>query len=648
MGKVIHRKELDAAFKLRPVENLTVDAWADQYRFLSPLVSNMPGKYLTSRIEAARGPMRAATTPGVHTITLKVSTQLMKTTLIENVLGYFIHQDPCPVLLAFPKIDLAKSFSKERLAPMVRATPCLRDLLGDVTKDRSEQSLSYKQFPGGFVALVSAGTASDLAMRPIRVTLADEIDKMEDLKFEGDPLALLEERTATFDKPLHLRCCSPTLDETSRIDQSYKDSDQRRAFVACPHCQHEQTLEFFKHVQWHKSDDGREHFPLTAAIYCESCGAAWTEEQRRKIITTQGAVRWYQTRVFKCCDVEQDPQKTRNWDWSEDDQCGYATCSECGKRAVPHAHAGFTAGKVLSPHHTIVELAEQWIKSKDDLSLRQVFFNTVLGQAFTATAAKKVEAHILADRREKFGDKLPKGIIRLTCGVDTHPDRLELHVVGWGYPEEAWSVYYKILPGDPTKPYVWDDLDKFLQRAWPSEWGINLSISATCVDTGGHSTQQAYNFCQPRAHRNIWAVKGSSWAKRGDPVWPIPKAFGSHKRKKKADLGFKPFIIAQDTAKDRIRSMLLIDEVGPGYFHIPEEREIGWLAQLTNEQCVFEKKAGHTIRKWILPKGLANEAFDTTIYAYAALCGLQAVRGLKLEKLAAEFFTQLGKKDDPS
>lgn len=318
-----HRRRLEAAFALRPISDMTVDQWADKFRVLSPSVASTPGPFRTSNVEISRGVMRAFTTPGVKTVTVKCCTQLMKTTAIENLLGYCIHQRPRPILCAFPKVDMVKSFSKERFAPMVRATPVLSEIIGDVTKDRSEQSLSYKEFPGGYVAMESAGSPTNLAARPIAVTLADEVDKFEDLKFEGDPLLLLEERTSTFTDALHVRCCSPTIEETSRIEKSYNESDQRRAFVACPHCGHEQTLEFFKHVQWSKSEDGKEHFPLTAAIYCEDCGAAWAEEQRRQIMTTEGAVRWYQTRAFTCCGVEQDPQKTRHWEWSDADQCGY-------------------------------------------------------------------------------------------------------------------------------------------------------------------------------------------------------------------------------------------------------------------------------------------------------------------------------------
>lgn len=631
--KAKQRKRLDRAFALRPIESLSVDAWADKYRVLAPSVAAMPGAFKTSRIEIARGPMRAMTEPGVTTVTIKSSTQLMKTTVIENLLGYMIHQQPCPILCAFPKVDMVKSFSKERFAAMVRATPVLKAIIGDVTKDRSEESLAFKQFPGGFVALESAGSATNLAARPIRVTLADEVDKMEDLKFEGDPLLLLEERTSTFSDGLHVRCCSPTVDETSRIEKSYNESDMRRAFVACPHCQHEQALDFWKHVSWSKSEDGKEHFPLTATLHCESCGGIVEEDQRRKIMTTEGAVRWYQTRVFTCCGVEQDPVKTRNWQWDDAAQCGYALCTECNKRAVSNVHAGFTASKLYSPFITVVSLAEQWIKSKDDLAQRQVFYNTALGLAFSAHATRQVESHILADRREKFPAVLPKEILLLTCGVDDQADRLEVHVIGWAHPEEAWSVHYEILPGDPSKPEIWSRLDELLKSSWESAWGVQFRIRATCIDSGGHHTEMAYRFCQPKASRNIWAIKGSSWAKSGSPVWPVPKSF---KTRRKSDLGFKPHIIAVDSAKDHLRNMLLTEEHGPGFFHIPQERDVPWLEQLTAERQVFEKKAGITTRKWHLPRGRTNEAFDTLVYAYAAKAGLAAVRGLKMEKLAAD------------
>ncbi len=46
------------------------------------------GRWRTSTVEVARGPMLAVNEPGVHTISAMVCTQLMKTALLENVFGY--------------------------------------------------------------------------------------------------------------------------------------------------------------------------------------------------------------------------------------------------------------------------------------------------------------------------------------------------------------------------------------------------------------------------------------------------------------------------------------------------------------------------------------------------------------------------------
>jgi phage terminase large subunit GpA-like protein len=630
--RVDHKQRIERAFAFRPIPTQNLPAWCDSHRHLAASSGAISGAWRTARFEIARGPMMAMSERGVRTITCKVATQTLKTELVNNVLAFHICESPCPILLVLPKEDSVRSYSKERFAPMVRATPALRAVLGDVMRDKSLEALNFKQFPGGFLAMESAGSPTNLASRPIRLTLCDEVDKYSDTA-EGDALLLAEERTSTFPDALHIRCSSPTIDGESRIDKSYQDGDQRRAFVKCPHCRREQTMEFFKsptgaHVDWNKSEDG-EHFPNTAALYCEECGSEWSEAQRLQLVTTAHAIRWQQTRPFTCCNVRQEPLKTRKWDWDDEAQCGYATCTECNKRAVPNHHASFTASKLYSPVITVPELASKWIECKDEIASKQMFVNTQLGLTFSAQTGRRVETHSLAARREAFGDVIPPAVIRLTCGVDSQGDRLEAHIVGWGHPEEAWSIHYEIFPGDPAKAELWERLDEFLASSFPHAYGA-MRISATCVDSGGQHTEMCYRFCQPRAARNVWAIKGSSWSKRGDPVWPVPKT------RKTRDWGYKPVVIAVDSAKDHIRQMLFTDEPGPGYFHIPAERSDAWLEQMTAEQPVYEKKGGVMVRKWMLPRGRANESFDTTVYAFAALCGLKSVRGLKMERAAAD------------
>jgi phage terminase large subunit GpA-like protein len=140
--------------------------------------------------------MLAVTEPGVHTITAMVCTQLTKTALLENIVGYHAHLDPCPILLLQPKDEAALQFSKERLTPLIRATPALRELVGPARTRSADDTLLYKAFPGGFIALAGAGSPDNLARRPIRIVLADEIDKYPVTR-EGDPIMLAEERSIT-------------------------------------------------------------------------------------------------------------------------------------------------------------------------------------------------------------------------------------------------------------------------------------------------------------------------------------------------------------------------------------------------------------------------------------------------------------------
>lgn len=623
---------------MRPRPRMNVPDWADTYRHLSASVGAVGGPWQTHRVEVARGPLMAVTEPGVKLITAMTSTQTMKTELLLNTIGYFAHLDPAPILLLQPKDEMADAFSKERFSPMVASSPVLRDLVGDSKTRTSDDTVKYKKFPGGFLVMSSAGSPTNMAMRAIRVTLLDEIDKYETTK-EGDPVELAEERTATFaHASLRLRVCSPTWSETSRIANSYEASDQRRPFVACPHCDHEQTLDFFRHVHWEKGDGDSLHRPETAAIYCESCGAAWTEAQRQRLLTTKGAIRHYQTRRFLCCDEEQDPLTTRNWAWDEENQVGYACCIHCQTRAVSNQHAGFTASKLYSPFITVVELATKWLEARHDPEKKQTFYNTQLGIPFKAEVTKAVASHFLASRREVYHPDpavmVPEGVGVLTAGIDVQAGgqgnigRLECEVVGWGAGEESWHIETAVFSGDPAQPHVWEELDAYLAKGFRHARGFDMRIMAACIDSGGHNSQDVYSFAKPRMGRNIWAIKGGSdRSGQWSPLWP---PLEKERAGRKFRVGYRPIILGVNSGKEAIRQRLLVAEPGPGYCHFREGQPEGYFDQLTSEDLVMDTRNGVKIRKWVLRKGLANEALDCRVYAYAALHGLYHVRRLDL------------------
>ncbi|MBQ7216399.1 MAG: phage terminase large subunit family protein, partial [Synergistaceae bacterium] len=88
----------------RPPPPLTVSQWADSYRYLSSEASAEPGKWRTSRAEYQRG-MMDAVKDNERTV-IMTSAQIGKTELILNTLGYFIHYEPCPILIVQPTLQM--------------------------------------------------------------------------------------------------------------------------------------------------------------------------------------------------------------------------------------------------------------------------------------------------------------------------------------------------------------------------------------------------------------------------------------------------------------------------------------------------------------------------------------------------------------
>lgn len=590
--------------------------------------------------------MLAVTEPGVHKISVMVCTQLMKTALLENTFGYFAHLDPSPILIVQPKEDAAEQFSKERVTPLIRATPALRGIFGAGKTRNADETLLYKAFPGGFAALAGAGSPDNLARRPIRVAMCDEVDKYPITK-EGNPLDLVDERMATFANWLSIRACSPTISDESLIEASYNEGDQRQASVECPHCQHRQFLDFFKHVHWEKDEESGDHRPATAAIHCEACGAEWSEGQRLMSLRT---VRWHQTRSFTCCGkrhvpledyerVWREPPEGDNapapvdviWYWWVSDRHAVyrALCSDCGRWAVDNEHASFTASKLFSPwpKDAPPKIAAKWIAAKDDPDKRVTFDNTQLGRPHKRQAAKDVAAESLARRAESWPADVPDGVGVVTAGIDTQDDRVEIELVGWGHGEESWSLKHEVIEGDPATDELWERVDQALLRPLKRADGREFTVAAACVDSGGHHTQQVYKFARARLGRNVWAIKGQS-ARNGErtPVWPTTRPSAAHRSK------FKPVIVGVNSAKDSVRWRLGIEEPGPGYMHFKADRDLGWYIQLVAERLITKVTAGRRYTVWDLPKGKANEALDCRIYAYAALAGLLQ-RGLKLNEV---------------
>ena len=546
---------------LTPPPDLKISEWADAERKLSPEASAEPGQWATARAEYQRGIMDAFADPAVESVVVMSSAQVGKTEILNNVVGYHVAQDPSPMLVVQPTLDMAQTWSKDRLAPMLRDTPALQNLVSDPRTRDSGNTTLHKVFPGGPITACGANSPSSLASRPVRVVLCDEVDRYPvSAGAEGDPVSLARKRSATFWNRRVGLFSTPTLKGNSRIETAFEESDKRYYFVPCPHCGEHQTLKW-GNVRW---DAGA---PETAHYVCDVCGGVWSDADRVRAI--------------------------RQGEWR-------ATAEN--KRV-----AGFHLSGLYSPWTPMESAVRDFLEAKKQPATLRVFINTFLGETWE-DQGERVDDYAVAERREDFGATLPMSILLLTAGVDVQDDRLEVEIVGWGRDEESWSLDYKTIYGDPSGPAVWADLDTVLAQQFEREDGKLLTVRAACVDSGGHHTNSVYNYVRPREGRRVFAIKGVGG--EGKPLVGKPGRNNIGK--------IRLFPLGVDTAKDVLYSRLKIQEPGPGYCHFPLARSDEYFRQLTAEKIVVRYHKGFARREWVKMRP-RNEALDVRVYAMGAL-----------------------------
>ena len=586
------RKLFEKIFSvLKPPPDLTLSEWADEYRRLSSEASAEPGRWRTSKAPHQKEIMHAITDIMVQKTVVMSGGQSGKTdAAILNTIGYYIHYEPSPIMVLQPTIQMAEAFSKDRLTPMLRDTPVLAERVNDKSRN-SGNTILQKIFPGGHVTMVGANSPSSLASRPIRILLADEIDRYPATAGnEGDPLFLAEKRLTTFWNRKEVDVSTPTIKGMSRIEVEYQNSSRGEWSVPCPCCGALQSL------RWANIIFDKEN--LSEIQYaCEKCGAISGEtEWKEKFIDGHF--------------VHADPDNPVK---------GF------------HINA---LGSMLSTWREVVEkfLVANEEKKKGNIEMLKAWTNTEMGETWEEDG-EQVEEEELLKRRERYNCEVPEEVLYLTAGVDTQDDRFEIEIVGWGPEYESWGIKYAVLYGDNSDidKQVWKDLDSFLLQTFQKADGTQMKIACTCIDSGGHRSNQVYKFCKARFNRRIFAIKGSNNSAAAYIQKPTKN------NREKAYL----FTLGVDTGKSLLLQRLKLQEEGPGYCHFPKDEQgkpysprgydENYFKGLTAERQVLVYKKGRPFFEWRLrDKGehKRNEALDCRNYATAAI----EITGLPLKK----------------
>lgn len=559
--------------KLKPPPDMKMSEWADNYRQLSQGAAAEPGRWRTDKAPHLREIMDTISDVKIRKTVVMSSAQIGKTEgPVLNTCGYYMQYDPAPVLIMQPTIQMAEAFSKDRLSKMLQDTPALSGLVNDKGRNTGNTILQ-KIFPGGHITMVGANSPSSLASRPIQILLADEVDRYPATAGkEGDPLFLASERLTTFWNRKEVYVSTPTIKDASRIEAEYLHSSRGEWNVPCPNCGAFQPLEW-ANVVFDQEDLS------TISYVCPHCGALAPE-----VVWKKGFVNGKY--------VHEDPDNPVK---------GF------------HLNA---LGSTLAQWREIVEkfLLANEEKKKGNIEPLKSWTNTKMGQTWEEEGTQ-VDEEALMKRREWYRCEVPPEVLYLTAGVDTQDDRFEVEVVGWGPEAESWGIKYSVIYGDLKLGQVWNDLDVFLAQTFCKPDGTKMKIICTCMDSGGHFTNQVYKFCKARFNRRIFAIKGSN---------DSAAAYIQKPTKNNREQAYL-FTLGVDTGKSLLLQRLQVEEEGPGYCHFPKEEERGYndayFTGLTAEKQVLVYKRGRPFFEWKV-KDYAhkrNEAMDCRNYAAAAI-----------------------------
>lgn len=571
---------------MKPPDDLTVTEWAEQKRYLSSESSAEPGLWRTSRTPYLREPMDAFTDPKVRRIVMVAASQVGKSELENNIIGYIIDEDPGSILFVHPTTIDAKEYSKLRIAPMIRDCPTLKRKVSESKSRDSSNTILQKAYPGGILTLCGSTEAHALASKPIRYVVGDERDRWAtSAGSEGDPWGLAMARQTTFYNAKAVEVSTPTVKNASAIEASFAEGTMERWKTKCPHCGGYHEIDF-KDIRFdHEENEiaGRKTYKVTKIWYvCPGCA----------------------------CVSEELEMKRQPAHWEAENPAAYA-----------HGVRSFWLNAFVSVWASWESIILKYLQALGSSRKLQVVYNTCFGWLWEDRGDLEDEDSLMA-RREVYPAELPDGVLVLTAGVDTQDDRMEYEIVGHGHFGETWGIEKGIVMGRPDDDATWAKLDEMVfDRVLRFEDGMGLRMSMSFVDEGGHFTQDVRLQCRARIGKKVFCIKGM----------PGPdKPFTAPPKKQKIVVNQRAvgtcwqYQLGVDSGKQIIMDNLKVQKLGAKYCHFPKRDDYGsaYFTGLLSEHLVYKADKRQPWQWEKIPGHERNEPLDCRNYAMAAFKAL--------------------------
>ena len=533
-------------------------------------------------------------------VVLVTPTQVGKTTAFLNYLYYIITYDPDNTLIILDSNKTAEKLSRVRVRPFLRTQVKLDSLQkgAQVDYDKSSSTNNISLAAGKNILIGSARSASDLCSFSCKYLLCDETSRYPTvLDKEGDPITLAMQRQETYTRSMAILTSTPTTDDCT-IWQHYKLGTQNRWSAVCE-CGHYMPVDY-------KDIDFTDIEHPTYA--CPKCGKVYDE------YTLQ-----YKLKHAYAPNANSEPFR---------DSYGRV----CKSYHVP--------GTLCPERYTWKYLREKELAARQTgAGGYQSFVNTSLGEVYYPGIDESIDVNKMIQCRRYFDkDHIPKWVQFVTCGIDTQDNRFELIVIGSDKSRKhICFIERKIITGDLRQSQVWTDLLNHLNdfRCMTRD-GRVLPIQISCIDSGGHFTQDVYAFClrSPR----LRPIKGlGSCDSSKDLIYKVSdvpvKAYANGSGR------IQLTIVNVNYAKDIIREQML--KIQSNFkesdwvisSNLDAQFDVIFFDQMNAE---FRETYQQGRYRWVCKPGVRNEALDCTVYALTAVDIARLMTGNAATQLPGE------------
>lgn len=600
----------EALEALRISEPMTVSECARRYRHLDNPGGGYTGPWTFERVEFLERPMDCLhVDSGYSTVAVMGPAQTFKSSIGDNWVLHTVICDPADMIQLMPDKDIMRSYVISQINKMIRGAP---EMKRRQLPTASADNIFSKEFQGANLFFVWP-VASQLRARPVPRYRVDDYDSVpEDIDGEGNAIALLEGRQATFEGyEMGYVNSSPARGPDRGIEAVAAAGTDERWFVDCLHCAAPFELAALGVLQFDRAgstDDARR----TATVDCPDCGVAHEQIDKPALMKTGRWVGKGQTAVTGGVEGELAPNRIASFRFD----------GLMGARSWPAIAARLRAAELT------------FEQTQDEGELRAVT-NTWVGANYKSrlSGAEPVTADDLAVRvaaAEYRMGEVPPGVVCLTAAVDVQGSRFAVLVMGHGIGFESWVIdRFDILALD-------DGMTAIDPDGRPEHWGVLLNkvmwrkyrvqgaaaadvpVLNTAIDTGGQPgvTDNAFAFWYTAlragvSRRAITLIKGGN----NPRARLLPPPTADTKRKVgRRDPDSELFVPNVSRFKDMIDVRLRREDAGPAFIHWPADIDPKYLEEATAET----KESG----EWVRLKGRPNETWDLLVYNTVAITRL--------------------------